>query len=643
MPMRSLPPFSSRCLLLGAALTSVVAACGSDSPTVPVVSTPDPVSHPEFTITSPERAAMLEQGGLGVDSVVVAGKVCDPRYPIASLTLNGKTVPVSGTDLCPSFNVKVASRWGLTIVSSEATNNRGTKSQLAQAFLRSPAYLPPLHTKTPEAKVSYGIVGNLQTDAIDDHDRTTTNDVGTLLSLFANSLDWNTAVPNPLKVSPDANHDGNIDTYTYPCGILPDHTNRGTGFRITRGALNRGAVAVSVTTASTPPNALRIVATVPNVTIPVSVFGSLDLECAGELDATVAGTLRASSITIGMTEVLEGDSVRFQDITYAASGVVVDVDFSGLAIIDNLVGTITTAVADGVLNENFIGRFFVGFLTPQLNNMIRGLFPTDLLALGGLALSVDPDTSAAPPADDGVLFGESVQAVADAVRPGAAPPKGAPKKGGAAPRFGGPTKKPFGLAVKDDLLNQFFWTAWRKGTFDLASLGSLGCDGTVAGGAVSFASFALLPPVLMAGPGDSVAIGLGDLRLTGTVDRSVVGGTGAPFNMTFYTSAIATGTLAVTTSGAVTLAFAPTPQVAVQIAAINDSSSLEALRSAMAPFFACVAQRLAQTALEHFPVLAITPGKQVPGVPPGSKWEVGSPVVVREGDYTTLRGNVKLQ
>ncbi len=113
--------------------------------------------------------------------------------------------------------------------------------------------------------------------------------------------------------------------------------------------------------------------------------------------------------------------------------------------------------------------------------------------------------------------------------------------------------------------------------------------------------------------------------------------------MTFYASAIATGTFGVTTYGDLTITFTPTPQVAVQIAAINDSSSLEALRSAVTPFFACVAQRVAQTTLAKFRRFEITPGKQVPGLPPGHKWEVGSPVVVREGDYTTLRGNVKLQ
>lgn len=222
------------------------------------------------------------------------------------------------------------------------------------------------------------------------------------------------------------------------------------------------------------------------------------------------------------------------------------------------------------------------------------------------------------------------------VRAGAAPTKGAARRDGDTPKFAGPVKTPFGIAIKDDAINQFFWSAWRKGGFDLASLTSLGCDGTVTGGAVSFTSFALLPPILMPATGDSVAIGLGDVQLTGTVAQGVVGKTGAPLNVTLYASAIGTGKMGVTTSGALTIMFAPTPQVAAQLVSISDSTVIEQVGTALVPYFGCVAQQIARMTLETFPA----PKLKLKLPASEKELTVKSPKVGREGNYTKLEGEV---
>jgi len=623
---------------VAAGLVVLVAACaGSDTPMAPVNSTPDPVSYPAFTVTSPERAAMLQQGTLAPQNVAVTGMVCDPRYPLASLTLNGMMVPVSGTELCQSFNVNVPSLWGLTIISGEARNNRGTVSRLAQSFLRSPTYFPPVVTKDPAGKVPKGIWSELKNAALDDNNRSTMDDFGTLLSLVVNAANWNASLPNPLTATPDANGDGNIDTWTYNCP-LTDKTNRQTGYRITRGSLGHGTTTVGVT--AVPGVGLRYTVTLTNLNLPVTVFGALDLGCVGEVDASVSGTVRATSVVIVATaRIATNGAVTLSNLDITSNGVVVDVDFTALSIINTLVSGITTYLAN-VLSNSAIGNFLFNLCAPQLSALVTDFIPSSPAgAVSGVELDVKPDTSEFPATDPGIRFGMAVQALPDAVRPGAAPAKGGVKRDGPSPKFPGPGK--FGMAVKDDLLNQFFWAAWRKGTFDRASLSSLGCDGTVSGGAVSFATFAMLPPVLMPVGADSVAVGLGDVRLTGTVARSVVGGTGAPIEVTLYASGIATGAMAVTTSGALTVAFAPTPQVAAQVIAISDSSVLEPLRTAVAPFFACVAQKVAQTTLETFPLLELKPpAAKFPGMPP-TKWKVEAPNVGREDAYTTLKGNVK--
>ena len=77
----------------------------------------------------------------------------------------------------------------------------------------------------------------------------------------------------------------------------------------------------------------------------------------------------------------------------------------------------------------------------------------------------------------------------------------------------------------------------------------------------------------------------------------------------------------------------------VQITAVSDSSVREQVGTALAPYFTCVAQKAAQTTLAGFP----HPSLKVPGVSPGKEWGVKNPKVEREGNYTTLKGDVEVK
>lgn len=613
---------SACCHTLLCAALAGIAVCGcSEAPTTPA----GRVSHPALTVTSPERAAMLQAGGLGPDTVAIVGSVCDSLYPITSLTLNDVAVPVSGTQPCHAFTVGVESRWGLTVINGEARNSQGTVTRLVQSFLRGPAYFAAVPDST---RIPHGVVTQLNQAAIDDGDRGTPDDLATLLSQALTAEDWNAEFPQPMAISGP----GYPYQNTYNC-VFYTQTNIATGYIVQHGGVSPGPI--GVTSSVVPGVGLRATIILSNLSLPVIASATLDLGCAGWVGGSATGSLTASSVTItatyGISVVGNVPQVVIDSLSTQAAGVNVNVDFAGIAFIGGaVIDEITGALANYIPNSD-IGRS----LAPQVANLL-----SDVIA------GANPETSVSGVRVDAVVDGVefpsgamriagAVEAMPDPARPGSAPAHGSLRSDGAPPGFAGSGPAfDFGLGVKDDFVNQQLWAAWQHGTFDLTSASVLGCDTTVAGGTVSLATFAELPPVLMPGAAvDQVAIGLGDMRLTGTVSGSAMGGSGAPLQVTLHASGIAAGTLGVTPSGALTFAVDSVSQAALQIAAIDDSSALESVRAALTPWFACFVEKVAQAGLSHLPPLELDLSGTV-------VWRVGNAVVAREGSYTTLRGTV---
>jgi hypothetical protein len=628
--------------LLLITLVGMFAGCGDSGnngttgPTGPTgPQSPLPVSYPAFAITSPTRGAMLQQGGLGADSVTVTGQACDPLYPITRLTLNGDTIPVSGTSKCESFSVQAESRWGLTIISGEAQNSQGTVGRLAQSFLRGPVYFPAAVDTDAAARVPHAVVTQLGPAVIAD--------MAQILDSVTAHTDWDAAVGAFARADPDANGDGYIDTYTYTCGVPPVayyKTDRGTGWEFRKdGVLTATLAPIGLTLK--PDTGLAVTVDLPTLHLPLFVRGALDLECAGEVDATATGSIDASNVAFAGTIPLAlgpGDPVpAVQDLTATIGDLNVNVDLVGPAFTDNIVSSALTAIVN--LFHGAIG----GLLAAKagdgahqaLQQMLHALTTTYDAQLG-LKASTMPDSATVP--GNAIALGLATQLMPDGVRTGPAPARGPLRRDGAFPTFTGPSFD-LGIAFKDDAVNQTFWAAWQHGLFDKSSLSDLGCDASVSGGAVSLSSVATLPPVLEPADGDSVAIGLGDLQLTGTVDRGAVGGTGAPLNVTLDASGIVTGQLGVNAANELTIGLAPSPQLALQVTAIDDSTALEAVRTAITPFFGCIMQQMSQAALAGI-TLPTFDFSSVTNLPAGTMWSLGSPGVGREGDYTILRGTV---
>lgn len=615
---------------LAPVLLIALAACG-DAPAGPPAPPPPPppVSRPAFTITSPARASMLKTGGIEPADVTIIGQVCDQHYPITSLTIGGTVVPVSGSALCESFNVPQPSPWGLTIVRGEARNSQGKVTHLAQSFLRGFEYFPAAVVDTPDARVPRGMSLVFSPTLLDDGNRTTPNDIATLASRVVTATDLNAAIPNPMAVTPDANHDGNIDTWTYDCP-LQQRTNRQTGYRVSHGVLNQGTVAIGLAIA--PGQGLIVTIRSDNVSLPLTVRGQLDLGCLGELGATVTGTLTASRVTYTWTvrptvSALGEVSFVSLDEDVQTTNLLLNVDFTDIGFLDNLLSDINIrtrdAFRDAMLNA------LLNLLRPQIDELLRGLIPAPQSQLvPGASVVAHPDafnfTSTA------MTLGLWSQATPAEVRAGLAPARGALRLNGDPPVFQAATSFDLGIAIKDDFVNQLLWSEWQFGAFDLPSLAALPCGTQLPGAELS--SFAELPPVLMSGGSgvQTVSIGIGDLRLSGTVNGHEV---------TLYASGIVTGTLGVTTANLISIGSETDLDVAVQVAAIDDTSAAEAVRAAVQPYLECATRQLVNTALIAIPLLEV-PVPAVPGLPSGTVWVPQDATIAREFSYTTVRGTV---
>ena len=189
------PLFSA--LLLSLLLTN----CSNDSPTKPKAPT-GPTDVTMLVVTSPARSAMLADGSLADGNVTVSGEACDPTDGIASLTVLGGTVPVSGHPPCQAFDVAQTSRWGLSIVTADATSAGGAHKSLVQSYLRSPSYFSPASSQAQSARVPAASVAQLNQQLLDDGDRDDADDIATIVQRILNGTDWNAQIPTCISVSP---------------------------------------------------------------------------------------------------------------------------------------------------------------------------------------------------------------------------------------------------------------------------------------------------------------------------------------------------------------------------------------------------------------------------------------------------------
>lgn len=593
----------------------------------------NPLSLPAFTLTSPVPAAMLQSGTLETAALQVTGQVCDARSPITALSVAGQVIPVTGMQLCVPFDVPVASRWGLTLVTGEATNARGQVAQLARSFLRSPQWYPASAAGVPGEKVKQAIVAELHQAVLDDGVRTPVDDVASLVESALGLVSLDAIVPTLFS--------GGVPPAP-SCPGLPT-----LGYRVTKRApLTHGDFTVTQQL-----DGERLVLTIRLLaaSVPIRVDGYLNGCLAGLQTVTANGTVSASSITVtapfrsDTTQAVPWEIVE-EDITISVTGVSIDVDLGAFDIVSSLVSSILSSIANVVntilprLVWILMRDVFIGVADNFLDSFDSA--PSSDLALpaGGPELGVSEAPDKPVVSESSLKLRKDTEIFPKTARPGADPPRGAIRYAAAVPKLAKPGLE-YGVAIRIDLLNKFLWSAWRAGTFDLASLAAAGCGPTPAG--LTLHSFATLPPVVMPAPGAmGIEIGIGEVALEGTVDPVAFGGAGAPQPVSLTLSAVFGLHLSVNAAtNKLTSAPDAAGTVGVSVQSIGDPSLAAPMRLALGDHLACVARTLAVTIIDAFPVPAIYVGKMPNSpLPPGTKWSPKEPTTGTPAGWVILEG-----
>lgn len=599
---------------------ALLTSCGDD-PARPE----ERASRPAFTISSPARGDMLQSGTLETSSITVTGEVCDPSDNIAGLTLNGIAIPVTGTSRCQSFSVAQPSRWGLTTITGEARNTRGRTTRLARSFLRGPTYFPPADNADASARVPRGISAHLTQAVLDPG-------VAAIAWQYTNRVSWDAFFPvGEVWVHVPS------EPISYDCfGVtVPSRT---TGYFMRRHlspARRVLAPDLSVHASARQGNHLDFSVRM-QLDVPVQINATLNLGCLGyESTGTVNGSVGADALEFGWSVGLGIQQLGVGRDTVRSFMTSLTTNYGTQYFAFSFPPAYPTDLWRSIAYDRFelgvdmvVDHTLMQQVVPALEQLLSGLAPLSPPAAPspGLlpAIVARPDSLGS---GTGLISVTSaVQLHPTAVRSGPTAARGALRRDGETPNAATLQGSAFGTGIKDDVVNQFFWSAWRGGAFDGTGTLAPQCQNAVPG--VTVSSYALLPPVLMAGAGDSVTIGFGDLRLTGTVGA---------VSVELYASNRMAGTLGIGAPDALTITFDAADETHMEITAISDSTALDAMPAALAPYVACLTRTMGRLAIESVP-LPVFLQPSVPGLST-TPWRPGNPTVARSGNYTVLRGS----
>lgn len=143
-------------------------------------------SGPQVVITTPKRADMLT----GSSTVTIQGRVSDQVSDVTYLKVNGKTIH---TDASGNFKTTMKASWGLNVIEVDTKDKAGNVGYRAQSFLWSPSYKAISSSHIPRA-----VDVRLNQPALDDGNRSTLNDLASILERVLNAIDIDKQVPTTI-------------------------------------------------------------------------------------------------------------------------------------------------------------------------------------------------------------------------------------------------------------------------------------------------------------------------------------------------------------------------------------------------------------------------------------------------------------
>ena len=474
--------------------------------------------RPQIEVDYPPRAATLEGGN---PVVTITGTVRSGAAPIASLTINGQSVPVEPDD--GSFSYDYDAQVGGNTLVFDALDELDVPRKRVQSFLWSPSYRFPMPLE--QGMADEGLAIYLDQQTLDDGNHAPpTDDLATLLGIALDSVDIQQFINPAVPITSSAGYNVYLTTIAY------DSTD------VTLEAIDGG---------------LHLEGFL------YGISGDLVFDCtipACQLaggDGTGDMAINYIQVTSDLMVSVNGNNQLVVNSANTQTNVV------GLDITSNNVWTnflitiIEPFILGGVVTdiENELTAQVDSLLGPSLSEAFNGLAPNSMLAFPSIADPANPI---------------EVQLITDFFstdfHDGIAPPASSPPQGGVITLRGGafaqdiitpyrnlgipdrtgcgdggglqmPRDGELEIGLSDDLLNQLLFGAWRGGLLEFDMPPELIGGGGLVRDLELRVSGMLAPTASDCGGPPEVLVHLGDVR----IDASLVLGAN-PVNFVAYSS-----------------------------------------------------------------------------------------------------------
>jgi hypothetical protein len=532
---------------------------------------------PQLEIVSPARGAMLQSGA---PTQLLVGQVHDKLSALTEVTIAGQKLALDPNGpQSLNFAVPHDSQWGLNILQASAEDACGNVALITQSYLQSAQFGEVAHSPDPAAAVASGVRVRFNQKLWDDGDRSTTDDVATLLERALDGSHLDERLPYRLLAVPDSQGRHTADEVSYNC-IAYTATHK-SGLEVTRNG--------PVTYARPEVEYLRpvdggwhVAFVLRELTVPVRVTYFIDGHCVGGTSQSVDATLVTSEVRVeAAAQVwMEGNTPRVSmcptcmHISFGQERPRLQVDWghiSGQKIghaLNSWLNWLLTGYTES-MSQALEGKVRQD-LTQEMGAFLQGLRLEHSLPLPApwrgtiqVASGLDSASLHGPEGSGYGEFGLYTQFFAreaQLVAPNATvrlpdPLRGSIRRDAAPPSaLTTSPDKGFALAVHDDLLNQMFWALWDGGAFtqrDLREVLTSSADPRESSllDAATLRLFFTSPPVLMPGdrPGE-VKLGVGDAYAEADCDLYGLFGVMAPpaaprLQASFYFSTVVTAHL----------------------------------------------------------------------------------------------------
>jgi hypothetical protein len=488
------------------------------------------------------------------------------------LVVDGQPIALGGAPRVAPFAITGVSRWGLSIVTAHAVDACGNRAVRSQSYLRSPSYFAGTMHPDAAGRVTDGLVVHLTQEAVDDFDRTDVDDVATFGELLLNTLDWEALIPHGAllvdqQLTRDCDGFWGRPEYSFQLVRKPNDTLTVVGPFVDRIVIGE--------------HGLDFTVSIDEIALPLALENLRSHSCEFWIPSSVSLGSHHFWARVTGAQATGRLTVRFDgsEAEVAVDEMTVELGALGLDFVCpdwidwacDAVGGLVVLFAKGAVTEALQDAIRAG-LPPIIGDLINDFnlsAPLDLPPplSASLQLECGLESITLSGADGGSvdirlsaqLFPVGRDEPIDA-------PVGAVRKDGVFPGFGfHDGDYAFGLALKDDLINQLLWAAWYGGGPLEAELD--GVQLTVGAGTA---------PVVMPGRGDyPVDIGLGDLYVHATVDLGTLLDNPAldtePLHVGFYLSAIVGAAFGIDSGRRViTVEVDPDPALHVDIVQIDD-------------------------------------------------------------------------